>query len=521
MSLVSRVLAVSLLLVLLPLHPAAAAATTATAEPRLSRVTLAPGGPERGSLLWVHTDNVEPYADQRLEVTVELGAAAAFTETDLVSMVNSNTIELVVAGVPSAPPRPPSPCVRTGTKFACSWTTSYNAAKSVDVAAVLLVKPTAAAKTGDSAEVTVTARLGDGPIGTSTSIVQVGVGVDLVAGQTPKVKAAPGKTVKVVPAVRNNSATTATGVTLFIDADARLLAPTSYRNCRYGLVMICTFDTALAAGRTYALARPLLLRSPADTVPGSATEVIHGWATKDEWEDESLGDQIGTPGTGAPLTLTPVASAQAEPPQADVNPENNYAVTKFTVAGKGFPVLSAIGSARESAVGSELQLSPGLMNFGPGTLRPTLFTNNALPVAVRLPANVTSAGSDDCVSDSDDVYYCSLQRDLGPGQRATFAFAAEVTDGCGDPGKVSVPDRLVTADYNPRTKHTATLSVTVAGATCVALPITGPRAAWTALAGLALVTAGLVLALRRTRRAVCAHAEGASSAGSPLEGQAR
>ena len=498
MSLASRALAVSVLLVLLPLHPAVAAATTATAEPRLARVTLAPGGPQRGSLLWVHTDNVEPYSEQRLDVTVDLGDAAAFTDAEIIPMVGSKTIELEVAGVPSAPPRPASPCRRTGTKFACSWTTAYDAASSVDVAAALLVTPTAAAKTGDSAEVTTTARLGDGPVRTSTSTIQVGEGVDLVADESREVKAAPGRSVKIIPQVTNASTTTATGVTLVIAADSRLLVPSSYRNCRYGLIMICTFDTSLAAGRAYAIAAPILLRSPADSIPGSATEVTHGWTTKAEWEDEDLSD-YGTPGTGAALALTPVASAQAEQPQADVRPENNYAITTFTVGGTGFPELAAIGSTRESAVGHELQLSPGLMNFGPGTLRPTLFENNALPVAVRLPANVMGYGSNECTSGSDDVYYCSLRRDLGPGQRATFAFEVEVSGGCGDPGKVSVPDQLTSGDFDPRTKHTATLSVTVAGATCVALPITGPRAAWTALAGIALVTAGLVLALRRTR----------------------
>src|SRR5690242_19112196 len=76
----SRVLVAMLLLVLLPVAPAVAAPATATLVPRLGPVTLAPGGPEKHTLLWVRLGDAERGTSASLEVTADLGGATAFAD---------------------------------------------------------------------------------------------------------------------------------------------------------------------------------------------------------------------------------------------------------------------------------------------------------------------------------------------------------------------------------------------------------------------------------------------------------
>ena len=271
-------------------------------------------------------------------------------------------------------------------------------------------------------------------------------------------------------------------------------------------------------------------------MPGSVASVELAWITPTEWAETDPGDS-GRLGTGAPLTLRPLATAQDTSPQADVNLEDNFASIEFAVTGTRKPSLSAIGSRLSAATSDRRTLTTGLMNFGPGTLRPDLFRNNSLSVAVRLPTNVAveedagsgcySAGFDfpsaapstpAARSEQADEWYCNLNRDLGPGQRMNFSFLVLVEDDCGTPGQAEIlpdDDGII-----GRSRKVVPLSVNVAGAACaaVALPITGPAAGWTVLAAVVLIAAGIGLVVRRTRRPVCAHAEGASGAGSRQEG---
>lgn len=495
MSLISRSAAVVLLLALLPLSPAVAAPTTATAEPHLEQITLAPQGPSKTTPLRVRTEDVEPGAQELLEVTVDPGASAAFSD------VTVEPVELIVLGGAPAD-SVPRPCRRSGGKVFCSWVKTFTA---FDVPALITIAPKASAKTGDSAEIAVTAKIGDGPVSTVSSVIQIGEGVDLVAGEHRAMKAAAGRTVEFTPLVRNASKVPVVGVILSIDVDARLLRPSSYRNCRYGFRLICTFDRVLEPGRSYALGQPVVLRPPADSVPGSAVPVMHEWMTK----TDSDWINFGTPGKGGLLTLESLASSQAARP----HPDDNFSVTSLTVTGKRRPILAAAGVRRTAAIGHSSVLSPGLANFGPGTLRPDLFPNNRLTITVRLPANVVADGNGESCSPSgtDDVRYCLLDRELGAGQRATFPIGVTVAEDCGDPGRVEFAERLPDIDgVVTGSKKAAELSVEVPGSTCAAavLPITGPGSGRVALFGLVLLAVGLMLAVVRVRRPVCAHAVG-------------
>ncbi|MCO8276454.1 hypothetical protein M1L60_38340 [Actinoplanes sp. TRM 88003] len=501
MPLFSRAFAVSLLLLLLPMQPAAAAPTTATLQPHLTPVTMAPQSPTAFSPLWVTSENAEPGLPVRLEVTIDLGGATTFATVE----VDDDTH-----------------CVRADEKITCSWTVTPWSDEINQFPAELSVTPRPTAKVGDRADLTMTARIGDGAVTTATSVIRIGEAVDLVTDEEQTVKAAPGRTVRTTPAVGNNGATVIDGVALIVVAHPRLLGATSYQNCRYSVFMLCTFDTELEPGHRYGLASPLALTSPGDTVPGSVAPVYVAWLTPTEMADSLDGEEYGTPGTGAPLRLKPMATAQDADPQVDVDPDNNAGRIVFTVTGQRKPSLAAVGSRVTAATGEHRVLTTGVMNFGPGTLRPELFPNNGLAVTVRLPGNVAAAGDTDCSGREDDEdslepsspasqpatggeWSCRLTQDLGPAQRASFPFRVLVTDECGPPGQVQVvPD---SDGIVGRGKKVVPLLVNVAGATCtaVALPITGPAAGWTALAAVGLIGAGLILVRRRHRSFPQAH----------------
>ncbi|WP_250032052.1 hypothetical protein [Paractinoplanes maris] len=500
MSLISRVLAIALLLVLLPMRPASAAPTAAIAEPHLGSVTLAPRGPDKITLLAVRTSNITPGAGQRLQVTVDLGAAAAFAEAEVASLRSPLDLPDLDGGSSSAPVAPP--CRPTGAKIVCSWTSTFFGTTSLEPLGLVTVSARDAAQVGDEAEVTVTARIGDGETRTGTSMFRVGEGVDLAAGPDRQVEVPPGKTATARPVISNAGSTTIDGAVFVLDADRRLLGSSTHRNCRYGTAVICVFDTELEPGHSYGFSKPLTLRSPADAIPGSEVEITEYWLTRAEWDDANaiFPETDGVPGTGPALTLEPLASGSVAKPQTDVSPENNSSGLTLTVGGRGWPHLVAVGARRSAAVGASLTLSPGMVNFGPGTLHPELFPNNQLAVVASLPGNVEALEyADDCFSESDDgsVLYCPLVRSLAAGRRVTYPVRVEVADDCGDPGRVEVPDQW-SDDSDHRTKNVAQLTVTSPGARCTALPITGPAAGWTALGGIALVAVGLLLAVRRS-----------------------
>lgn len=527
MSMISRLLT-GVLLAIVPTVPAGAAPPAPAAEPRLGRLTLGPGGPEKLTLLWVRPEHVTPATEHRVRLTVDASAVTRFADVDLALIDHS--VAITADEARSSGPGP-GPCRRSAGTFSCDWTATFFQEGSLEPVAVLVARPRSAAATGDQGEIVVTTRLGDGPARTGTSAVRIGQGVDLAAGEPIEVRAAPGRTVTATPTVRVGAAGV-DGVVLVLDADQRLLGRSSHRNCRYyGTAVVCTFATALQPGRSYAVTTPFVLRPPADAVPGSEAPLRHQWLTAADWADWRASipdDDLGAPGTGDELALVEVTAAQSDP-QVDVQPLNDSSVITLTVAGAGRVDLAAVGSRHTAAVGSAVVLTAGVRNRGPGTLRPDLFPNNAVAATVRLPRNVRPTDADSLCGRAWDVgevveYHCELRGTLAPGHQATFGFPVETVDDCGTAGSVEVADRLPGVAFGRATGRgddVAAITVRVPGARCGALPITGPAARGLALAGSVLIAVGLVLAVRRVRRPVCEHAERETRPPTTAEGTMR
>ncbi|MFF5084672.1 hypothetical protein ACFY36_47175 [Actinoplanes sp. NPDC000266] len=508
--------AAALLLVLLPATPASAAPATPTAEAHLGRITVAPGGPVRGTLLWLRAENIAEDDTHRVALSLDLGNAEKLAEFDL-SLTNfgttaAGTVADEVDDVVST--APDGPCRATGPVIECVWTDAFFADGTLPVAA-LIARPRAKVETGDTAEIELTARIGDGPARTTRAEIRVGEAVDLDAGAHQDVSARPGSRAKVTPKVRNSGSKAVEGAVLYLHADGRLLEKSSFSNCRYTEdQIVCTFDEPLRPGRTYRTSAPLTLRPPADSAAGSQSDLMHQWFTPTDFEaiaESNLWDEPGEPGTGAPLTLEELVAAQAAP-QSDVQPENDYAGVTLTVTGSLKRRAVAVGAHPSSAVGDRLTIGAGALWRGPGRLQPDLYPNNTLLSVVRLPGNVEPVEVDERCWDKEEpgLYVCADREALGPGQRQMFAFTVETEKPCGDAGSVEVTD--VQPEINAwragrRDDGTAAITVTVPGARC-ALPITGPGELWAAGAGAALVAVGLLLAVRRRRSAVCAHAVG-------------
>ncbi|XVV12894.1 hypothetical protein ACQP2X_00595 [Actinoplanes sp. CA-131856] len=502
--------AAALLLAALPVTPAAAAPSGPTADIHLTRTTLAPGGSTKSAILWMSMNGVTDEKWHHVTLSVDQAKAATFAELDLEVIAGSSIPD--ADGFQSMPAD--GPCRREASVVTCEWDDIFVSDEEINAIGYLIAKPTARAKTGDSAELELTARVDDGPARTTQAVVRVGQAVDLAAGRNEDVSARPGGSATVTPMVRNPGATAVEGAVMVMGADSRLLARTSYRNCLYGeFTVICRFGRSLEPGAGYRLSAPITMRPPAGSAVGSEAQTALQWVTPTEWDDiaESLpAFVVGTYGSGAPLALEEAASVQSEP-QSDVDPENDSSVVTLRVTGDRKPDLGALGAHPSVAVGEVAATTVGMVWRGPGRLRPDLYPNNAVPTHVRLPGNVTlTEVADNCLQAGDaDSFTCYNDRGLAPGQKALFTFGVELDEACGAAGAVEVGDMLprLQAERAGKDDNHAPITVTAPNARC-ALPITGPGVPWTAGAGAALVAVGLLLAVRRRRPAVCAHAVG-------------
>jgi hypothetical protein len=526
-----RILTVALLLAV-PVAPAAAAPASPTIEPHLGTITLAPGGPEKITLLWLRI-TAAPQTEHRFTLTVDHSDVTDFAAVELIVDPDSDTGLAAAARKSSAPASTASagesgPCSTTASTVSCSWHGAVHESDMLALAALVSVKPTSSAAVGDEGTIMTHARIDDREIATTESAVRVGEGVDLAAGDTQEVAAAAGGTASATPVIRNAGTTAATGVAVVVDAAPDLLGASSYSNCRYGGgTFICTFDDTLAAGGSYELTSPIRLGPPAGSVPGSVAQVLVHWLTAADLADliEAIPDGLlGDPGTGAALGLTPLATGQAEP-QSDTEPLNDAGTITLTVTGSDDPDIAAVGAEVTAGADGTATIDVGSRNIGPGTLRPDLYPNNELPSVVSLPGNVSALVVDPrCDPTGDGRYICSADTTLPPGSRLDYGFALRVDTSQGEAGQVQVANVLpsfagvrATAQDN----NVARIVVTGSGGAGGGLPITGPGALGLAVAGLGLVAAGALLTVVLIRRPVCAHAGGESGRGRRRKGTAR
>ncbi|WP_306208961.1 COG1361 family protein [Actinoplanes sp. RD1] len=351
----------------------------------LDAITVAPGQKEKiALLLGTLGEREQPIRSHRLTYTVDLTAAA-----DLVDLEFGGFPIMIIAGDDE------SPCERSGAVLSCAVSGIRPVGGELFSMGWFFVNPTATATPGATGSITVTAKLDGQAAVTSTSPVRVAESVNLAAANTSLATSAPpGELASIQPRVRNAGKNTIEGTVLQLGI-ARDLVATDASNCWFDVVVSCVFDTPLEPGRTYGLSAPVQLRPPADAAGGSVAETTAQWLTMSEWEDvrSMIRGGASTAGTGAPLTLVPLG-ASAGLPQVDPKPASEYVELILTVRGKR-PNLAAVAGSAEIPPGGRRTFRMGMVNLGPGTLRPDLFTNNANFTALSLPHGVKVAVAPD------------------------------------------------------------------------------------------------------------------------------
>ena len=301
------------------------------------------------------------------------------------------------------------------------------------------------------------------------------------------------------------------------------MGESSYKNCQYGTgAFVCTFDTTINAGSSYALSSPIKFTAPADSVPGSQSQAVVSWMTATEWEDlaDVLPDgYLAEAGTDDPLELEESASSQSTP-QSDVLPDNDTSVVTLTVTGSGVPDMAAIGT-RVTGASSEVTIRVGTANAGPGTLHPDIYPNNRVTSLVTLPGNVKATKVDDrCEPAGTGKYLCNTSTTLAPGDQEYFGFVLKLKTSQGTAGQIEVGDVLpsitgvqAAADGNNVASIVVTGTGGSGGGGDGGLPTTGSDAVDTAVAGFGLVILGALMTVRRSQRLVYPHAVGETGRG--------
>lgn len=248
-------------------------------------------------------------------------------------------------------------CVSTGTlKLRCD-VGPLSGRESIDP---FLLKPTAAAKAGDTGAITYTATASDAATVTGKTDVLVG-GPKLVHRPYPALKGiAPGAVFERTPAFANTGTAPADkGVMLWVqDSDGVSLAR-DHSNCHYSdrpdVGAWCRFDTPVAPGAAYETDAPLRYTASKDTMYGYNTYLVWpvGGTAPDSFDPS---DFPGT-GTGAPLGLKSLASGSG-----------------FTGPGYGTFATTqhadyqALGDRVEGKVGETVSITVGVRNNGPGRM---------------------------------------------------------------------------------------------------------------------------------------------------------
>ena len=248
-------------------------------------------------------------------------------------------------------------CVTTGTlKVRCD-VGPLSGKESIDP---FFLKPTAAAKAGDTGAITYTATASDTATVTGKTDVLVG-GPKLVARPYPALKGiAPGGVFERTPAFADTGTAPADkGVMLLVQDSEGVSLARDHSNCHYSdqaeAGAWCRFDTPVAPGAAYETDAPLRYTAAKDTMYGYNTYVVWpvGGTAPDSFDPS---DFPGT-GTGTPLGLKSVASGSG-----------------FTGSGYGTFATTqhadyeALGDTVEGKVGETVSITLGVRNNGPGRM---------------------------------------------------------------------------------------------------------------------------------------------------------
>jgi LPXTG-motif cell wall-anchored protein len=381
--------AAALVLLASPMPATAAAVAGVGITLRVPQVTL-PVGEDRqeitlmGRLLPPADGGAERVVDH-IDVTVDLSGAA-----DVVDLPD---------GTISFPPRVVD-CTTVALLIRCTVPGPLRVTDTDWRIFEFWYRARAGAVAGAAGTMRVTAQADDGPVFEATSGIRLGEPVDLAPGYT-SVDVPPGGTAGGRPRVAISGTRAVDGSIMIIWIRPELVAARNFSNCRYGARIICTFDTVMSPGFTYALAQDLTFTVPADAALGSRSFSRLAWLTPAQWEDRQIDEpeELGVPGTGAPVGLvavpSPAAAAAARVPQADETPWNDRGVVDVRVGGQDSDTdIALIGGTVRGAIGADLPLSVGVVNNGPGTMYSDLFILITTPVEVYLPEGVTVVRAD-------------------------------------------------------------------------------------------------------------------------------
>ncbi|WP_019067961.1 hypothetical protein [Streptomyces hokutonensis] len=322
-------------------------------------------------------------------------------------------------------------CVSTGTlKVRCD-VGPLSGKESIDP---FLLKPTSAAKAGDTGAITYTATASDAATVTGKTDVLVG-GPKLVARSYPALKdIAPGAVFERTPAFTNTGKAPADkGVMLLVQDSEGVSLAHDHSNCHYAdrpeAGAWCRFDTPVAPGAAYETAAPLHYTASKDTMYGYNTYVV--WPVGGTAPDSF--DPSGFPetGTGAPLGLKSVASGSG-----------------FTDSGYGTFATTqhadyqALGDTVEGKVGETVSITVGVRNNGPGWMNfRWMDAVNSGTFVVTPPAGTTITGAPgpdeqgdpgprwNCTPRKADAksYTCDIgSTDFRPGDSVTQKFTVRI-----------------------------------------------------------------------------------------------
>ncbi|MHB9862282.1 hypothetical protein [Streptomyces sp. YIM S03343] len=248
-------------------------------------------------------------------------------------------------------------CVSTGTlKVRCD-VGPLSGKEGIDP---FFLKPTAAAKAGDTGAITYTATASDAATVTGRTDVLVG-GPKLVSRPYPALKGiAPGAVFERTPAFANTgTAPAGKGVMLLVQDSEGVSLARDHSNCHYSdrpdAGAWCRFDTPVAPGAAYETDAPLRHTASKDTMYGYNTYVV--WPVGGTAPDSFDPSDFPETGAGAPLGLKSVASGSG-----------------FTGSGYGTFATTqhadyqALGGTVEGKVGETVSITVGVRNNGPGLM---------------------------------------------------------------------------------------------------------------------------------------------------------
>ena len=277
--------------------------------------------------------------------------------------------------------------------------------------------------------------------------IRVGAPVDLTAGPTADLSAAPGSAFALPLTVSNSGTSTVDGAAMLFTAQDAYESTSNFKNCRYdgGRLTACSFDQTLEPGASYRIVLPERLRH--DTYAPDSRYATASWRTAAEFADldafltSGSYKGLGKPGSGAVLSLVRVATAKAQAVQSDPNVGDNSTTITVKTLGKNGLNLVAVGARLTGKAGSTVIAKVGVRNAGPAALDMTNQYHTVL-LAVDIPAGSDAASIPrDCapkINGRLDIqisggtlgyreYWCQTNQKLAVGQTQIFPIGLRIT----------------------------------------------------------------------------------------------